>query len=81
MSLSKSNTNFLNPDQKKIEENPQSPSQDSRDKKYYKCTEPGCEMIFSKKCVLRDHQMAHKKQKPYKCQIKHVESNLLKEVI
>ena len=31
-----------------------------KEKKYYKCTVPGCEMIFSKKCVLRDHQMAHK---------------------
>ena len=26
-------------------------------------------MIFSKKCVLRDHQMAHKREKPYKCEI------------
>ena len=54
-------------DQKKNEEFPLSQDLDSREKKYYKCTEPGCEMIFSKKCVLRDHQMAHKKEKPYKC--------------
>ncbi|MCQ2816086.1 MAG: C2H2-type zinc finger protein [archaeon] len=26
-------------------------------------------MIFSKKCVLRDHQMAHKREKPYKCEL------------
>ena len=43
---------------------------DLREKKYYKCTVPGCEMIFSKKCVLRDHQMAHKKEKPFKFQKK-----------
>ena len=29
----------------------------------------GCDMIFTKKCVLRDHQMAHKKEKPFKCEI------------
>ena len=39
-----------------------------KEKKYYKCNFPGCEMIFSKKCVLRDHQMAHKKEKPFKCE-------------
>ena len=26
-------------------------------------------MIFTKKCVLRDHQMAHKREKPYQCEI------------
>ena len=26
-------------------------------------------MIFTKKCVLRDHQMAHKREKPFKCDI------------
>ena len=55
------------PDQKRNDEYLLSQDLDSREKKYYKCTEPGCEMIFSKKCVLRDHQMAHKKEKPYKC--------------
>ena len=47
---------------------PQIENKEIKEKKYYKCTVPGCEMIFSKKCVLRDHQMAHKKEKPFKCQ-------------
>ena len=46
----------------------QNDNKEIKEKKYYKCTVPGCEMIFSKKCVLRDHQMAHKKEKPFKCQ-------------
>lgn len=25
-------------------------------------------MIFTKKCVLRDHKMAHEREKPYKCE-------------
>ena len=54
--------------QKTNENKPQSPPSDPPEKRYYKCTVPGCEMIFNKKCVLRDHQMAHKKEKPYKCQ-------------
>ena len=54
-------------EEKKIEIQNQN-DKDIKEKKYYKCTVPGCEMIFSKKCVLRDHQMAHKKEKPFKCQ-------------
>lgn len=38
-------------------------------KKFFKCNMPGCDMVFSKKCVLRDHQMAHKKLKPFDCEI------------
>ena len=37
-------------------------------KKFFKCNFPGCDMIFTKKCVLRDHQMAHKREKPFKCE-------------
>ena len=40
--------------------------EENQNKKFYKCNFPGCDMIFTKKCVLRDHQMAHKREKPYK---------------
>ena len=54
--------------EKKLEIQNLNDNKEIKEKKYYKCTVPGCEMIFSKKCVLRDHQMAHKKEKPFKCQ-------------
>ena len=43
--------------------------EENQNKKFYKCNFPGCDMIFTKKCVLRDHQMAHKREKPFKCEI------------
>jgi uncharacterized Zn-finger protein len=33
----------------------------------HKCPFPGCEMLFNKKYILRDHLRAHKKEKPWKC--------------
>ena len=38
-------------------------------KKLYKCTYPGCDMVFNKKCVLRDHCYAHEKKKPFQCDV------------
>jgi uncharacterized Zn-finger protein len=43
--------------------------EEPQNKKFFKCNFPGCDMIFTKKCVLRDHQMAHKQEKPFKCEI------------
>ena len=34
----------------------------------HKCSFPGCEMLFNKKYILRDHLRAHKKEKPWKCE-------------
>ena len=43
--------------------------EEQQNKKFFKCNFPNCDMIFTKKCVLRDHQMAHKQEKPFKCEI------------
>ncbi len=35
--------------------------------KFYKCSFQGCEMIFNKQCILRDHLRSHNKEKPWVC--------------
>jgi uncharacterized Zn-finger protein len=38
--------------------------------KFFKCTFQNCEMVFPKQCILRDHERAHRGEKPFQCSFK-----------